>query len=427
MSRRAVSVAAGAAVVVAALLLVGGGCSFYIGDLLEEARANIASEGEGEGDGGEGDTGEGEGEGEIDDDDPACEAEERLLVVRDDRAGGGLDALQVYDLQPGSFRRRFAEGNDLNVDLVNDDDNAETNGYGASSVALGSDDRLYVVGDRFLYQLRKSTLVQQDIDGGPMLTLAAFSSFTSMQLLGEHVLIAGTADLLDRAEDAPVGSAPLVLSQHDTYGRSVAFNVDSTGFVVVVGAFGYVLYTDTGAGGAPAVGPDIDVESDTARIHSFGGVQAAQKGVAFDATTRSLLIGDLGRVIVAPESDGFDASLGDGSGDLVIADAEQVSVLGIAARGGSAWVLLGRSTNNLLKIDLNTSPPTILDQTTVDTNGLVGSITVGCRRVVVAGSAGIKSVARDDLSPTGNLGVADVSEVRLVRRIQLGLAGDDGT
>ena len=417
-------------VVVFFFVAIGGGCSFFIGDLLDDARVNIA-EGEGEGVEGEGEGTEGEGEaaegeGEIDDNDPACEEDERLLVVRDDRSGSGVDALQVYDLRPGSFRRRFADSNDQNVDLVNDNSDAQNNGFGAASVALGSDDRLYLVGERFVYVLRKSSLLQRDIDGNPMLTIPGFSRYTSAQVLGGHIVLAGS-DVVERDEDAPFGTAMTVLKDGDDYGRSVAFTVSGTNFVAVVGAFGYVLFTDTGPAGAPVVGTNIDVEFDGGRFNTYGGGRAARKGIAFDPTTRSLLVGDFGRVVVAKETDGFDALQNDGSGDLLIAGAEQTEVQGIAARGGSAWVLLGRSSNNLLKIDLTTSPPTTIDQATIDTDGFGDSITVGCRRVIVAGFNGIFAVSRDTLDAAGNVGVLDVEEVRLVRRIELGLDGDDGT
>ncbi len=53
------------------------------------------------------------------------------------------------------------------------------------------------------------------------------------------------------------------------------------------------------------------------------------------------------------------------------------------------------------------------------------TIAVGCRRVFVAGFDKVVAVDRDTLDAAGNLTTRDTEYVRVVKKNDLGLAGDD--
>ena len=371
-----------------------------------------AGEGEGEGEG----EGKGEGEGEGEGERPSCEEAERLVVVRDDRS----DALQVY-ATVGGFLRRRPTGVVGDVVLDNDDPSARNNGYGASAFALGSDDRLYVVGDSFAYQLQRSTLTQQDIAGRTMALLQVFGSYDTVQVLGGRI-VAGGADIRALVEDAAVGATFEPVYSGDTFLRSTAFSLDGTDYAAFSADHGWVVLSSTG--GAAPTSTFVDTEFDTDRIHDFGD-GFTPKGIAFDATTRQLLVGDQGRVLVARPEDGF--ALPDVAGDFVLADGGTPDVVAVAAQGGVAWVLLKRGRDNLITLDLTTSPPTaraLLTVPGVDNFGR--AIAVGCRRVFIASYDRVVAVDRETLSSPATLSVRDVKQVTVVSRAALGLQGDDG-
>jgi hypothetical protein len=406
-------------------VVVAGGCSFFIGDLLEDARVNIAEgegegdEGEGEGAEGEGEEGEGEGaEGEGEgDDDPACEEQERLVIVRDD----SVDVLQVFDLVPNRFVRRRPVDVVGNVNLENDDALA-VNGFGVDSFALGTQGRLYLTGDSFLYQLDAATLSQESIAGKPQ--VRAGGSVYSVQVVANNVVMAGTQlDLF--AEGSPIGTVTTeITGPNDDYHRSVRFTVGAEDFVAVNGRFGYVVLSSTaGAPPSPTVVYDEDFTEN--RFHEYGGGTFQPRGIAFDNTTRKLLLGDQGRVIVLEHASGFAIDPDDDAGDFVLPNAAESFVQAIATRGGFAWVLFERSSDNLMKLDLSQSPPVAVDIATVDTDSFGRSIAVGCTRVVVASFNQLIAVDRNDLSPITTLAITDLEHIAIVSRASLGLAGDE--
>jgi hypothetical protein len=406
------------------LLAASSACTLYINDELEKAQALVddrAGEGEGEGNEGEGETGEGEGEiaegeGEIDDNDPACEAEERLLVVRAD----STDVMRIYDLDEGGMRRRFPQGVNTNLNLDNDDTVAGQNGYELSHVALGSDDRMYMIGDRFLYQLEASTLTQQNIVGRTQLVLDSFGSYDHLEVLNNYILpIGGEIRIL--AQDAEVGATSTVLHDGDDYLGTTSFSTGDGKFVAVSAEYGYVVVGAFGDA-PPEVVATVDTESDTARIHGFS---RTPKGIAFDSSTQKLLLGDLSRVIVMRAADNFQMPES-ADGDYILpGDSDSVDVAGIAARGGFAWLLLRRGVDNLVKLDLSTSPPRAVDIATVDVGGFGRSIVVGCQRVFVGSFDKVVAVNRNTLEAAGTLPLTSVARLRLVQRSALALEGDN--
>ncbi|MDP2344346.1 MAG: hypothetical protein Q8O67_25530 [Deltaproteobacteria bacterium] len=411
-------------VVVVVVAVWASGCSFYIGDLLEEARVNVA-EGEGEGEGqegeGEGEEGEGEGEGEEGEGetDPACEEEERLVIVRDD----SVDVLQVFDLVPNRFVRRRPAGVVGNVNLENDDGLA-VNGFGVDSFALGTAGRLYLTGGSFLYQLDAATLTQESIAGKPQVRSGG-SAFTVQVVAGNVVMAGNQLDMFP--EGAPIGTVTTeITGPNDDYHRSVRFTVGAEDFIAVNGRFGYVVLSSTaGAPPSPTVVYDEDFTEN--RFHEYGGGTFHPRGIAFDNTTKKLLLGDEGRVIVLEHANGFAIDPADDSADFVLPNAAESWVQAIATRGGFAWVLFERSADNLMKLDLSVSPPVAVDVATVDTDSFGRSITVGCKRVVVASFNQIIAVDRNDLSPITSLAITDLEHIAIFSRTALGLDGDDGT
>ncbi len=397
----------------AALALLLSGCTFIIQPILAEAEARLGEGSGGEGEG-EGEGGEGEGEGE-NDDDPACEAQERLIVVRDDE----VDVVRIYALNDGGLRRRFPDRVDVNVNLNNDDPNASSNGYGGTHAVVGTEDRLYVVGDRFLYQLRASTLNQQTIGGRPMVTLDAFSSYRGVEMLNDVIVLVGP-DIATLPQSPAVGETAVTLHDGDDYLSSTSFSIGPDRYVAVSAEYGYVVVASF-AGGPPEVVANVDVESDTARIHKFFGTP---KGIAFDPATQQLLLGDHARVITL-KAPNFIYDPTDDSGDFVLAGGGEIDVAAIAARGGFAWVMLRRGTNNLIKLDLSRSPPVAVALTTVENGGFGRDISLGCRRVFLTSQNKVTAVDKDDLGAAGNLAINDVQRIRVVSRRALGLEGDD--
>jgi hypothetical protein len=410
--------------VLLAVLAALPGCSLYIDGELRKAQA-LVNEGEGEGDGregeGEGEEGEGEGEiaegeGEIDDTDPACEAEERLLVVRAD----STDVMRVYDLAEGGMRRRFPQGVTTNLNLDNDDPVAGDQGFELNHVAIGSDDRLFMIGDRFLYQLEASTLTQQEIGGRTQLVLESFASVDHVEVLNNFILPIGP-DIKVLAQDAEVGATASVLHDGDEYLGTTTFSTADGKFVAASAEYGYVVVGAFGDA-PPEVVTSVDTEFDTARIHGFS---RTPKGIAFDASTQQLLLGDLSRVIVMRAADNFQMPAS-ADGDYILpGDNDSIDVAGIAARGGFAWLLLRRSNDNLVKLDLSTSPPRAVDIATVDVSSFGSSIVVGCQRVFIANYEKVVAVSRDTLATVGTLPLTSVARIRLVQRSALGLVGDD--
>ncbi|HEY1098245.1 MAG TPA: hypothetical protein VGF99_04930, partial [Myxococcota bacterium] len=327
---------------------------------------------------------------------------------------------QVYDLDDGGIRRRRPQGEAGNVNLDNEDATAQQNGYGASHVAVGSNDRLYIVGDRFLYELRASTLQQRTITGRTQLTLESFSTVGHIEMLNDQILTIGP-DIKVLAEGAPVATTPTVLHDTDTYLSSTSFSFGDTRYVAVSAEHGFVVVGSVD-GGAPQVVSFLDTEFDTARIHQFFNTP---KGIAFDNATGSLLLGDHGRVIVL-QAPNFIYDEDADEGDWVLpGDTSGIDVAAIAARGGFAWVVLRRSNDNLIKLDLSTTPPTAVLVETIDTGGFGRHIAVGCKRVFITAPSKVIAVRRDDLGPAGTVAVTDLERIRIVGRTALGIAGDD--
>ncbi len=399
------------------------GCTIVVGDILADAEANIVGGVEGEGEEaneGEGEGGGTEGEGEAANDaDPACEDEERLVIVRDD----SVDVLQVFDLVPNRFVRRRPDGQAGNVNLDNDDPIAVGNGFGVDTFAMGSEGRLYLAGGSFLYQLDSATLSQRSIAGKPQ--ARAGGSIYSIQVMANNVVMAGNElDLF--AEGSAVGTAPSPIDgPNDDYHRTTRFTVAGEDFVAVNGRFGYVILSSTdGAPPSPTVVYDEDFTE--VRFHDYGGGTFSPRGIAFDNTTKKLLLGDKGRVIVLEHAAGFRIDPVDDDGDFVLPNDSQSLVQAIATRGGFAWVLFERSNDNLMKLDLSVSPPVAVAIATVDTGGFGRDVVVGCRRVVVASFNQLIAVDRDDLSPITSLAISDLEDIAIVPRTTLGLVGDDG-
>lgn len=403
-----------------ALVAMGSGasCTLYVNGVLDDAEENVVAEGEGEGEGEAGE-GEGEGEGEPSDDDPACEAFERLLVVRDE----SVDSLQVYDLDNGAIQRRFPEGSNTNVNLDNDDANAQNNGFGASGVAIGSDDRLYITGNRFLYQFEASTLTQETITGRTQLTVQAFSRVNRVEMLGRRIVTFG-GDVHGLLEGSPALTDPDVLQTGDDYLSTTSFRIGDIDHVAASAQLGYVVISSRND--EPPTVTGLDTEFDTDRIHSFGS-GSPPKGIAFDVNTQKLLLGDEGRVIVIPAQGGF-VMPEDDDGDFVL-DGVTTQVKAIAARGGFAYVVLGRGVDNLIKLDLSQSPPVAVSVATVDGIGsFARDISVGCRRLFISHGNLPNSVVarnRNTLAPAGQLNITKSQQVRVVKKAALGLLGDD--
>ncbi len=394
---------------VSALALVSG-CSIYVNDVLNAADDDIV------GLGNEGEEGEGEGEEGEGEDDPACEAEERLIVLRDE----STDSVQVYALDNGGMVRRRPEGTNANVNLDNDDQNAQNNGYGAAGAALGGDGKLFVVGDRFLYQLDSATLDQETITGRTQLTLETFGSANHVEVLGNTILTFGI-NVRSIAVDADAGATSDEFHTGDDYLATTRFKIGSTDFVAASAEYGYVVI-GAEEGEPPTVRAFLDTEFDTDRIHSYGS-GLPRKGIAYDPATRKLLLGDQGRVIVMSADNNF-LFPDDDAGDFALAEDFPPDVAAIAARGGFAWVLLRRGRDNLIKLDLSQSPPRSVAIGTVPTESFGRDIVVGCRRVFVTSFDKVASVNRDTLAAAGQIPVRPEG-IRLVKRADLGLAGDD--
>ena len=386
------------------------GCSFYVNTELE---ALTPSEGEGEGEDEEGEEGEGEGEGEEDDDDPACEADERLLVVRDDSTTSGADALQIYTLANGAFARRFPEGNNGNVNVENDDSNA----YSISDVAIGTDNRLYLVGSSSLYQFNRSTLTQETITGRQQLILESFGSANQVEVVNGRILTFGD-NIRSLNEGADAGAIAAEFHTGDDYLGTTTFSIGTTKYVAASAHYGFVVIGAEGDN-PPGVVGFHDGEFDDGRINSFGSGHPP-KGIAFDTLTRKLLLGGNGRVIVIgddfvlPETD---------EGDFLVANSTS-DVAAIAARGGFAFVLLRRGTDNLIKLDLSQSPPRAVGIATVQTDSFGRGLAIGCRRVFAIGPDRVVAVRRDTMAAAGNLALRGVERVRVVKKQDLGLAGE---
>jgi hypothetical protein len=320
--------------------------------------------------------------------------------------------------------RRFpADQGNVNVNLENDDPNALNNGVDA--FAFGSEHRLYLSGGSFVYQLDSSTLAQENIAAKPELRLGG-SAFT-MQVLGGEIITAGDS-LLHITEGPQVGQVPEPFAgPNDDYHRSIRFSVGNEDFVAINSRFGYVVLSSVD-GGPPSPTVVYDEDFNEVRFHEYGGGTFAPRGIAFDPTTRKLLLGDPGRVIVLSYDNGFGiGDPTDDAGDFVLPNNSDALVQAIATRGGFAWVLLARGVDNLIKLDLSQSPPLAVDIATVDTSSFGRSITVGCRRVVVGSFDKLIAVDRNDLSPVATLAISDLEQIAIVKRTTLGLAGDDGT
>jgi hypothetical protein len=399
------------------------GCSMYVDDLLTIAEADVVESGESPGgDDAPDDPGEGEGEGQDpdtveDDDDPACEANERLLVVRDQE----VDALRVYALDDGGLVRRFPTGTTANVNVDNDDTAAQSNGWGLTGVALGQDQYLYVVGDRFLYRFDSRDLTQQTLTGRVQVTLENFGQASFVEVIGDSVLTFGD-NVRRLPQDAEVGAAAELLHQGDDYLGTTTFRIGTTHYVAASASYGYVVIAAE-EGGPPQVVQVVDTEFDTERIHSFGS-SVFRKGIAFDAATRTLLVGDQGRVIVVSAEGQFVLPTDD-AGDYVLADGATPDVAGIAARGGFAWVLLRRARDNIIKIDLSQRPPRGVALATVPVESFGRAIVAGCRRVFVVGADRVVALDRETLAQSSSLPIEDVENIRIVRRTELALAGDE--
>jgi hypothetical protein len=326
----------------------------------------------------------------------------------------------VFALDNGGLLRKFPTGNAGNVNIDNDDVNAQTNGWGASGLALGADNHLYVVGDRFLYQFERSTLTQQDITGRTQVTLESFGTMKHVEVLGGQILTFGI-NVRAIPENPEVGATSEVLHQGDDYLGTTSFSIGTIRYVAASAEYGYVVIASDN-GGPPQVVAVHDTEFDTDRIHSFGS-GLPNKGIAFDAATRKLLLGDQGRVIVMRADDNF-VFPEDAAGDYVLPGDFGPDVRGIAARGGFAWVLFGRGTDNLVKLDLSQSPPRAVGITTVPVDTFARTIAVGCRRVFVAGFDKVVAVDRNTLDAAGTLATRDTEHLRVVKKTELGLAGD---
>jgi hypothetical protein len=227
---------------------------------------------------------------------------------------------------------------------------------------------------------------------------------------------------LSRDPRLDIGAVAELLHRGDDYLGTTAFSIGDISSVAASAEYGYVVLASD-RGGPPQVVQVHDTEFDTDRIHSFGS-GLPNKGIAFDPATRSLLLGDQGRVIVMRAEDNF-VFPEDDAGDYVLPGGFAPDVRGIAARGGFAWVLLGRGTDNLVKLDLSQRPPRAVDIATVPVDSFARSITVGCRRVFIAGFDKVVAVDRDDLDAAGTIAVRDTQHLRVVKKTVFGLADDE--
>ena len=327
-------------------------------------------------------------------------------MVRDD----SVDVLRAYALDNGGLARRFPAGITTNVNIENDDDAAQRNGYGLSHVALGGSDRLYMAGDRFLCQLKRSTL---------QIVVQNFGNVGHVEIMGNFVVPVG-GDIQFLAQDAPGLTNPTVLHDTDDYLSTTSFCLGNDHYVAISAEHGSVVVA-TLAGAPAEVVTSVDTEFDTARIHQFFGTP---KGIAFDQTTRQLLIGDSSRVIVVKADEGFVLP-DDDAGDYILPGDSEVDVAAMVARGGFAWALLRRGTDNLIKLDRSQRPPVFAGVATIPVDSFGRAMAIGCRRIFITGPGKVVAVRRDDSGAAGSLTVDDIERIRLVGRGGLGLDGDD--
>jgi hypothetical protein len=406
------------------------GCTLFLQDELDKVAATIGEEGEGEegegeegeGEEGEGEEGEGEageGEGEGDDDDPACELEERLVVVRD---GGSLtDVLQVYALEPGRFLRVRPEGVAGNLNLENSDN---PDAPGITAFALGTNNRMYLTGGEFIYSIDRTDFSQKELAGRGALRIGSFARANTMHAVSGTLFAIGDTTY-KIAEAAGVGETPAEVRLPDDYRRSAAFTITSGGrredFIAMIGDAGYAVISSVdGADPVPTVTYDEDINP--VRFNEYGGGSFLPRGIAFDSTTKKLLLGDFGRVVVIEAATGF--AISPPESDFVFPGDTDAEVVAIAARGGSAWVLLGRGFENLFRLDLSTSPPEATQIATVDVSSFGRSLVAGCRRLVVSDFQTVFALDRETLAPITQLTIPDVEQISIVKRADLGLAGD---
>ncbi len=261
--------------------------------------------------------------------------------------------------------------------------------------------------------------MQQNITGRTQVTLEAFGNVGKVEVMNGTILTFGI-NLRSLPEGADVAAVSTELPTSDDYLDSTSFTIGTTKYAAASAQYGYVVVAADGDN-PPGIIQVHDGEFDSDRIKSFGS-GFPPKGIAFDPVTQKLLLGGNGRVIVLNAQNDFLLTP-DASGDFVLAGSTS-DVAAIAARGGFAYILLRRSNDNVIKLDLSQSPPRAIDVATVDVSSFGRTLAVGCQRLFVGGFDKVVAVSRDTLDVSNTLAVRDTRRLLVVRKSELGLAGD---
>jgi hypothetical protein len=394
-------------------------CSLWVDDQLTRDAAKLGfhgaegeGEGAGEGEGGAG--GEGEGEGATD---PACEDNERLVIVTSDPT----NPLLVYKLVPGGLVAVSPTGFTApDGALVTEAGDSAANLAGATfDVATAS---FFLVDNTRYYAVDAHSLKQSDVRTPEKVVNAGFPSFHGVTATARYVIGAGNG-LLGLDRQGAVASAPDALQSSDSFHGAITFSKDGVTYVAGNSEHGYQVLASSTADGTPT--PSAGADDDT-RFADFGGAQA-RRGLAFDAATGSLLLGNDKNVIVPLASSAF--ALPAASTDYVLPKGNFVDAL--AARSGKGYV--ADESGDFFEIDLSKSPPTTIEVSSwnpTQVSAIPEAIVVGCKRAVVAlggfGGPTIVSYDKDTLAPYGGgPEVHSIVGALIVNKTDLALTGDN--
>ncbi len=404
-----------AAVVAVGGAFLGGGCSLWVDGELTAASSKIGDGGEGEGEGEGGGEGEGEGEGDTD---PACEDRERLVVVTKDPE----DPLHVYRLVAGGIVPLAPTGFvPPDGALVDENGDSAANIEGAAFEKDAAGTLFFLVDSSRFYAVDPSTLLQLEVRTPEKAVRATgFSSINGVTATPRFVIAAGLSGLAGLDRQGAVASGTVDLGSGGFH-SAVTFKNAGVTFVAANSESGYQVLATADENGQPAAAAGAD---DDTRFGSFGGSQA-RRGLAYDAVTGSLLLGDDDSVIV-PKAPGF--ALPPATSDYALPSGSFVSALG--ARGGKGYV--ATESGDVFEIDLAQDPPQTVEVSswdTLTTAGIPQQVLVGCKRVVLVvggfGGPTIFQYARDTLEPFGGgPEVHDIIDALLVDKADLALAGD---
>ena len=390
-------------------------CWLWVDGELTKASSKLAGVAEGEGEGAHGGEGEGEGDGA---NDPACEDRERLLVVTSDPT----NPLLVYKLVPGGLVSIAPTGftapdGALLTEAGDSAGNIEGVAFDAANATLFlvDNDRYYAVDAHTLTQIDVRTPEKAVADPG-------FPSFNGVAVTSRYIIGAGNG-LIGLDRQGGVGTAPIALESSGSFHGAIAFSSSNVFYVAGNSEHGYQVLSASSSDAQPA--PSNGTNDDT-RFGEFGGAQA-RRGLAFDAVTGSLLLGNDTGVIIPKLANGF--SLPDAAADWPLPHGLFVDALG--ARGGKGFV--ANESGDVYEIDLSQTPPTTIEVSSWNpqqTSAIPQQIVVGCKRAIVAlggfGGPTIVSYDKDTLAPFGGgPEVHSIIDALIVSKTDLGLTGDN--